>query len=255
MDRRAVPFLRQSRPCLEAYLNLQTGSQTHQRPGDGASAPEVWVRCGEPTLPCGNEEDAERAIGAAALIEKPKGWIAEPSHFCGGLPRRRRTAHGLEPPPSFDLPCRENRERPIPPIRYQPRTDRIFQNILRFLLETLVVAKSMLKKIPLPIESKSAGRPSFPIADTFGCIVLGRKAEHEVNMIWHNGGGMDPPNAGLHTMKDRFPHSAGCIWRGKRLKPPILSATGYEKHSARDIYPRRKIVGQGLAAGNHRQMM
>jgi hypothetical protein len=79
-DRRVVPFLRRSRACKTTHPT----QKDRRPPGRRRFAPEVWVRCGEPTLPIRTTGDAQRANGAGAPFENDRqGWIAEPSHFCG----------------------------------------------------------------------------------------------------------------------------------------------------------------------------
>ena len=117
------------------------------------------------------------------------------------------------------------------------------------------MAKSVLEKIPLPIETQRARRPSFPIPDAFDHIRLRWKPKNQVNMVRHDGGGMDPPNAGLNPMADRFQKSVGGFRVEKWRQHAILGAAGDEKHGTIDIDPERKIVGERFAAGLHEKMI
>jgi len=158
-------------------------------------------------------------------------------------------------PPLSSLPFRQERKRPVSPIFDKPGPNRIFENILNFLLETFVMAKSVLEKIPLPIETQRARRPSFPITDALGHIRLRWKPQNQVNMVRHDGGGMDPPNAGLNPMADRFQKSSCDFLAGKWSQRAILGAAGDEKHGTIDIDPERKIVGERFAADLHEKMI
>ena len=204
--RRDAPFSRRNRPFFAgngaARLNLRTARRAVPTPGKRQ---------------------------ANARSSKPNGRGVSP----------RRPFFAAQPPLSL---FGQDHERPVPPIRNQSGADGIFENILCFVLETFVVSQSMFKKIPLPIESMCACCPPFPVPDTFDQIRFRRKPEHKVDMIGHNGGGMDPPNTGLHTMADRIPNAARCFMRGKRLLRTVLGAARDEKHRTMEIDPRGKIV-------------
>jgi len=145
----------------------------------------------------------------------------------------------------------EERKRPVPPIFDKPGPNGVFENILNLLLETFVLAKSVLEKIPLPLETQGSRRPSFPIPDAFGDIRFRWKAKNHVNMIGHDGGGMNPPNAGLNSMADGLQKSGCGFLAGEWLRIAVLGAAGDEKYGAVDIYPERKIVRERFAAGIH----
>jgi hypothetical protein len=117
------------------------------------------------------------------------------------------------------------------------------------------MAKSVLEKIPLPIETQGSCRPSFPIPDALGRIRLRWKSKNHVDMVWHNGGRMTPPNAGLNPIADRFQKSVGGFGVGKWRQRAILGAAGDEKYGTVDIDPERKIVGERFAADLHEKMI
>jgi hypothetical protein len=70
-----------------------------------------------------------------------------------------------------------------------------------------------------------------------------------MDMVWHNGRRMNPPNAGLNPITDRFQKSVGGFMVGKWLQCALLGAAGDEKHGTIDIDPERKIMGKRFAAG------
>jgi hypothetical protein len=117
------------------------------------------------------------------------------------------------------------------------------------------MAKSVLEKIPLPLETQHARRPSFPIPDALGHIRLRWKPKNQVNMVRHDGGGMDPPNAGLNPMADRFQKSSCDFLAGKRPRLALLGTACDEKYGTLKIDPDRKIVGERFAACLHLKTM
>jgi len=149
----------------------------------------------------------------------------------------------------------EERKRPVPPIFDKPGPNGVFENILNLLLETFVLAQSVFEKIPLPFETQGSRRPSFPIPDAFGDIRFRWKAKNHVDMIGHDGGGMNPPSAGLNPMANGLQKSLGGYIAGKWLQLAVLCAAGNEKYGAIDIYPERKIVGKRFAADLHEKMI
>ena len=105
------------------------------------------------------------------------------------------------------------------------------------------MAKSVFEKISLPVEPMGACGPSFPISDALGRIRFRGKSQNKVDMVGHDDGGMDIPNADLHPVTDRFQKS-GCSFRaGKWTQRAILGATGNEKRGPVNIDPQREFVG------------
>ncbi len=104
------------------------------------------------------------------------------------------------------------------------------------------MAKSVFEKISLPVEPMGACGPSFPIPDAFGHIRFRRKSQNKVNMVGHDHGGMDIPNADLHPVMDRFQKSLGGFRAGKWTQRALLDATGDKKHGPVNINPQRKFV-------------
>ena len=117
------------------------------------------------------------------------------------------------------------------------------------------MAKSVFEKISLPFETQRAGGPSFPIPDAFGDIRFRWKAENHVDMVRHDGGGMNPPNAGLNSMAHGFQKSGCGFFAGKWFQLAVLGTAGDKKHSAVKIDPDRKIVGERFAACMHEKMI
>jgi hypothetical protein len=117
------------------------------------------------------------------------------------------------------------------------------------------MAKSVLEKSPLPLETQHARRPSFPIPDAFGHISLRWKPKNQVNMVRHNGRRMDPPNVSLNTMADGFQKSGCGFLAVKRPRLALLGAAGDEKYGTINIDPERKIMGKRFAAGLHEKMI
>jgi len=105
------------------------------------------------------------------------------------------------------------------------------------------MAKSVFEKISLPLEPVGACCPSFPIPDALGHIRFRGKSQNKVDMVGHDDGGMDKPDANLHSVTGRFQKS-GCGFRaGKWTQRAILGATGDEKRGPVNINPQRKFVG------------
>ena len=113
------------------------------------------------------------------------------------------------------------------------------------------MAQPVFEKIPLPFKTQRARRPSFPIPDAFGGIRFRWKAENHVDMIGHDNGGMNPPNAGLNPMAHGLQKSLGGFLVGKWSRLAVLGAAGDEKYGAIDIDPERKIVRERFAACIH----
>ena len=113
------------------------------------------------------------------------------------------------------------------------------------------MAKSVFKKISLPVEPVGTCCPSFPIPDALGHIRFRGKSQNKVGMVGHDHGGMDIPNADLHLVTDRFQKSAGGFRVGKRRQRTILGATGDEKRGPININPQREIVGKRFATDIH----
>jgi hypothetical protein len=74
------------------------------------------------------------------------------------------------------------------------------------------MAKSVFKKISLPVEPVGACCPSFPIPDALGHIRFRVKSQNKVDMVGHDDGGMDKLDANLHPVTERFQKS-GCSFR------------------------------------------
>ena len=66
----------------ESYLNSQTSYPTHQRPADGASAPESWDGGGAPSLPF-RTKGGPIAQSARQRPSKLGGRCSVGAHFCG----------------------------------------------------------------------------------------------------------------------------------------------------------------------------
>ena len=154
-------------------------------------------------------------------------------------------------PPLSSLSFRQERKRPVPPIFDKPGPNGIFEDILNFFLKAFVMAQPVFEKIPLPFKTQRARRPSFPIPDSFGGIRFRWKAENHVDMIGHDGGGVNPPNAGLNSMANGLQKSLGGFLAGKWLQLAVPGTAGDEKYGAIDIDPQRKIVGKRFAACIH----
>ncbi len=142
----------------------------------------------------------------------------------------------------------EDCKRPVPPIFDKPGPNGVFEDILNLFLKAFVMAQPVFEKVPLPFETQRAGGPSFPIPDAFGDIRFRWKAENHVNMIGHDGGGVNPPNAGLNPMADGLQKSGCGFLAGKWLQLAVLGAAGDEKYGAIDIDPQREVVGERFAA-------
>jgi hypothetical protein len=74
MDRRAVRLLRRSRPCQTTHRTRKD----RRPPGRRRFAPEVWDRCGEPSLPIGTR-GALNARAARQRLSKRDGRDGSPS--------------------------------------------------------------------------------------------------------------------------------------------------------------------------------
>ena len=105
------------------------------------------------------------------------------------------------------------------------------------------MAKSVFKKISLPVEPVGACCPSFPIPDALGNIPFRRKSQNKVDMVGHDDGGMDKPDANLHPVFNRFQKSVGGFRPGKWRQRTILGTAGYKKRGPVNINPQRKFVG------------
>ncbi len=115
------------------------------------------------------------------------------------------------------------------------------------------MAQPVLEKISLPLETKSARCPAFPVPNAYFQIRFRQTSKNKMNMVRHDTGGMNPPNAVPYSMPDRISKPESRFLHGRWLQLAILGTTSNEKHGLVDIDPERKIVGQGFATGIHQK--
>src|SRR5262249_40992759 len=80
---------------------------------------------------------------------------------------------------------------------------RIVQNVIRFLLCTLVMSQSVLEKVPLPLNAQRSSGPSFPIRNhTLNRSLRRRKTDQPVNMVRHDQKQIRKPQPAVLTECD-----------------------------------------------------
>jgi hypothetical protein len=75
----------------------------------------------------------------------------------------------------------------------QTGPNQIQANIIGFFCEALIAAQSVIKEITLPCYSMMRGLVLFPRANHARHLLVLRKAEQSVKMIWHKEKQMNEP--------------------------------------------------------------